>query len=57
MRDSEPKEVKENKRKLVERPRMRKRFCREDYKVSMNKSASASKASMDTVSVGLDNIE
>ena len=49
--------MKENKRKLVERPRMRKRFRREDSKASMNKSASASKASMDTVSVGLDDIE
>ena len=47
----EPKEAKENKRKLVER------FHREVYKTSMDKSASTSKASMDTVSVGLDNIE
>ena len=47
----------ENKRKLVERPNMRKRFRRESYKTSMNKSASTSKASMDTVSVGLDDIE
>ena len=36
---------------------MRKRFCREDSKASLNKLASASKASMDTVSVGLDDIE
>ena len=57
MRDSETKDAKENKRKLVERPRMRKRFHREDYKTSMNKSASTSKASMDIVSVGLDDIE
>ena len=57
MRDSEPEDAKENKRKLVERPRMRKRFRKEDYKASMNKSASASKASMDTVSVGLNDIE
>ena len=35
---------------------MRKRFCREDSKASLNKLASASKASMDTVSVGLDDI-
>ena len=54
---SEPKVAKENKRKLVERPNMRKRFCRESYETSMNKSASTSKASMDTVSVGLDDIE
>ena len=56
-RDSEPKKVKENKRKLDERPRMRKRLRKEDSKVSLNKSASASKASRDTVSVGLDDIE
>ena len=36
---------------------MRKRFRREDSTVRMNKSASASKASMDTVSVSLDDIE
>ena len=57
MRDSEPKKVNKNKRKLAERPRMRKRFRREDSKASLDKSASASKASMDTVSVGLDDIE
>ena len=57
MRESEPKKVKENKRKLDERPRMRKRARREDSKVSLDKSASVSKASMDTVSVGLDDIE
>ena len=57
MRDSEPKKVNKNKRKLAERPRMRKRFRREDSKVSMNKSASASKASMDTVSASMDDIE
>ena len=49
--------MKENKRKLDERPRMRKRARREDSKVSLDKSASVSKASMDTVSVGLDDIE
>ena len=57
LRDSEQKDAKENKRKLVERPRMRKRFRREEYKASMDKSASTSKASVDTVSVGLDDIE
>ena len=57
MRDSEPKKVNKNKRKLAERPRMRKRFRREDSKVSLDKSASASKASIDTVSVGLDDIQ
>ena len=36
---------------------MRKRFRKEDSKVSLNKSASACKASRDTVSVGLDDIE
>ena len=57
LRKSEPKEVKENKRKLVERPSMRKRFRRGDLKTNMDKSASVSKASMDTVSVNLDDIE
>ena len=36
---------------------MRKRFRRGDLKTGMDKSASASKASMDTVSVNLDDIE
>ena len=36
---------------------MRKRFRREGCKTSINKSASTSKASIDTVSVGLDDIE
>ena len=57
MKESEPKELKENKRKFAEKPRMRKRFRREDSKASLNKSASVSKASMDTVSVGLEDIE
>ena len=57
MRDSEPKDAKENKRKLVEQPSMRKRFRRLDCKASMNKSASTSKACVDTVSVGLDDSE
>ena len=47
----------ESKRKLVEKPSMRKRFRREGSRMNMNKSASTSKASMDTVSVGLDDIE
>ena len=57
MRESEPKKVKENKRKLDERLRIRKRFRREDSKASLDKSAFASKANMDTVCVGLDDIE
>ena len=52
-----PKEARENKRKLDERQSMRKRFRRGDRKMKMDKSASASKASMDTVSVSLDDIE
>ena len=36
---------------------MRKRFRREGCKTSINKSARTSKASIDTVSVGLDDIE
>ena len=54
---SEAKVVKETKRKLVEAPSMRKKFRREGSRMKLNKSASASKASMDTVSVGLDDIE
>ena len=57
MRDSEPKVAKENKRKLVEKPSMRKRFRREGFRMNVTQSASTSKASMDTVSVGLDDIE
>ena len=53
----EPKVEKETKRKLVEAPSMRKKFRREESRMKLNKSASASKASMDTVSVGLDDIE
>ena len=49
--------AKETKRKLVEAPSMRKKFRREGSRMKLNKSASASKASMDTVSVGLDDIE
>ena len=49
--------AKETKRKLVEAPRMRKKFRREGSRMKLNKSASVSKASMDTVSVGLDDIE
>ena len=36
---------------------MRKKFRREESRMKLNKSASASKASMDTVSVGLDDID
>ena len=43
--------------KNSERPQMRKRFRRGDLKGSLDKSASVSKASLDTVSVGLDDIE
>ena len=56
MKESEPKEVKESKRKLAEKPSMRKRFRRDDSRLGLEKSASVSKASMDTVSVGLDGI-
>ena len=37
MRESEPKKVKENKRKLDKRPRMRKRFRREDSEARINR--------------------
>ena len=57
LRESEPKELKENKRKFSEKPKMRKKFCRDQSKVSLNKSGSVSKESMDTASVGLDDIE
>ena len=43
--------------KNFERPQMRKRFRWGDLKGSLDKSASVSKASLDTVSVGLDDIE
>ena len=36
---------------------MRKRFHKDESKASLSKSVSVSKASMDTVSVGLDDIE
>ena len=57
VKEGEPKELRESKQKFSEQPRMRKQFCREESKMSLNKSASVSKASMDTVSVGLDDIE
>ena len=57
LRKSEPTEVKENKKKIVEKPSMGKRFRRGDLKTGTDKSASTSKASMDTVSVNLDDIE
>ena len=41
----------------VSKPNMRKRFHRDESKASLEKSASVSKASMDTVSVGIDDIE
>ena len=56
-RKSEPKGVIDNKRKLVEKPSMRKRLRKRDMKAGMDKPACASKASMDTVSVNLDDIE
>ena len=43
--------------KNSERPQMRKRIRRGDLKGSLDKSASVSKASLDKVSVGLDDIE
>ena len=57
LRESKPKEVTGNKRKFSEKPKMRKRFRRDESKARLDKSASVSKASMDTVSLGLDNIE
>ena len=54
---SKPKVAKETKRKLVEVPSMRKKFCREGSRMKLKKSASFSKASKDTVSVGFDDIE
>ena len=54
---SEPKVEKETKRKLVEAPSIRKKFRREGSRMKLDKSASASKASMDTVSVGLDDVD
>ena len=56
-RGSEPKVANETKRKLVEAPSMWKKIHREGSRMKLNKSASASKASLDTVSVGLDDIE
>ena len=47
----------ENKQKFWEKPKARKRFRRDESKASLNKSASVSKASMDTVSVGIDDSE
>ena len=41
----------------VSKPNMRKRFHRDESKASLEKSANVSKASMDTVSVGIDDIE
>ena len=54
---SQPSGVKENRRQLVEQPSMRKRFCRGTRRRGLDESVSASKASMDTVSVSLDDIE
>ena len=54
---TKPAEVIENKRKLVEPPSMRKRFRRGNPRLGLDKSVSVSKASMDTVSENLDDIE
>ena len=56
-RESQPSEVKQNKRKLVEQPSVRKRFREGHRKIRLDESVSASKASMDTVSESLDDIE
>ena len=57
LKKSKPSEMKENKRKRVEPPSMRKRFRRGNPRTGLDKSASTSKASMDTVSENLDDIE
>ena len=57
LRELEPKEFKDNKWKCSNEPKMRKRFHKDESKASLSKSVSVSKASMDTVSVGLDDIE
>ena len=49
--------MEKTKRNLVEAPSMRKKFRREGSRMKLNKSASVSKASMDTVSVWLNDIE
>ena len=56
-RESEPTEVKQNKRKLVEQQSVRKRFRKGHRNMGLDESVSASKASMDTVSENLDDIE
>jgi hypothetical protein len=56
-RESQPSEVKQNKRKLVEQPSVRKRFRKGHRNMKLDESVSASKASMDTVSESLDDIE
>ena len=45
------------KRKWADQPDRRKKLRKDRRSMSMDKSASASRASMDTVSIGLDNIE
>ena len=54
---SQPSGEKENKRKLVAQPSMRKRFRKGKRRMGLDESVSASKASMDTVSESLDDIE
>ena len=56
-RESQPSEVKQNKRKLVEQPSVRKRFRKGHRNMGLSESVSASKASVDTVSESLDDIE
>ena len=53
---SQPSGAKGSKRKLVEQPSVQNRFCRGTRKRGLDESASASKASMDTVSGSLDDI-
>ena len=45
------------KRKWADQPDRRKKLRKDRQSMSMDKSASASRASMDTVSIGLDEIE
>ena len=56
-RKAQPSGEKENKRKLVEQPSMRKKFRKGKRRMGLDESVSASKASMDTVSESLDDIE
>ena len=54
---SQPSAVTDNKRKRVEQPSTQKRFRRKRGRMELDESVNASKASMDTVSENLDDIE